>query len=95
RELLTVLAPKAPEDAPEQHMEESKLRAFLATVPLEHLRESGVLDSLLRIAEVSDTGAGGGGNGADDRAEEGIAEDAIDAMDLDHLIQLALEGDDS
>ncbi|MEU8517922.1 beta-ketoacyl reductase [Kitasatospora sp. NPDC048722] len=66
--------------------ERARLRALVESVPLERLRRSGVLDALLRLAD---------GVPAEDgpEAEDAPEADAIDAMDLDDLVQAALRND--
>ncbi|NUT41653.1 MAG: KR domain-containing protein, partial [Thermoactinospora sp.] len=60
---------------------DAEVRQFLTTIPISRLREAGLLDSLLRLA------------GPDDREPDNPTEaEAIDTMDADLLIQLALEG---
>jgi acyl carrier protein len=68
--------------APTGGEDESALRQALATLPLARLREAGVLDVLMQLAELSD------------RAELSAASDTtseIDAMDVDDLVQRALD----
>ncbi|MFB7085171.1 SDR family NAD(P)-dependent oxidoreductase [Streptomyces sp. NPDC056296] len=63
------------------------VRAALASIPLEKLRESGLLDSLLELA---------GGRPAPDEVGNAApgrpSIDAMDAMDAESLINLALDG---
>ncbi|MEV6638218.1 SDR family NAD(P)-dependent oxidoreductase [Actinoplanes sp. NPDC051470] len=73
-----LLAPAEPEPVPE----EQELRRVLAGVPMARFREAGVLDTLLRLAGVTDPA----GPGPDDDA-------AVDAMDTDALIKHVLEGE--
>ena len=61
--------------------EEERLRRVLAAVPLSRLREIGVLDALLSLAGVTDPGA---------EPDTGDAA-AIDEMDADALVRMALE----
>ncbi|UYM23001.1 beta-ketoacyl reductase [Streptomyces albus] len=71
--------------------EERAVRAALAQVPMDRLRESGLLDQLLDLA-----GQDPAGTGTDQEAEPSGAGDAydasIDAMDVDGLVQAALNG---
>ncbi|MFE7486560.1 type I polyketide synthase [Kitasatospora sp. NPDC057541] len=64
---------------------EARLRQTLATVPLSRLRESGLLEALLRLAEP------GTGEPAPD--DPGTAE-SIETMDVDDLVELALGDSD-
>ncbi|GAA3413292.1 hypothetical protein GCM10018952_29360 [Streptosporangium vulgare] len=60
---------------------DAEVRQFLTTIPISRLREAGLLDSLFRLARL------------DDRDANNPTEaEAIDTMDADLLIQLALEG---
>jgi NADP-dependent 3-hydroxy acid dehydrogenase YdfG len=66
--------------------DEADLRRTLATIPLARLRAAGLLDTLVRLARTdteptSDEPAGPGGS--------------IDEMDLDSLVQMALDGNES
>jgi NAD(P)-dependent dehydrogenase (short-subunit alcohol dehydrogenase family)/acyl carrier protein len=65
--------------------DESETRRILTSIPLDRLKEAGLLEALLRIA--------------DDRAEtpqpaRGDVIDTIDLMDVDGLIQKALDSSD-
>ncbi|MEU4626873.1 SDR family NAD(P)-dependent oxidoreductase, partial [Actinoplanes sp. NPDC023801] len=64
--------------------QETALRAALATVPLARLRDAGVLDVLLRVAGLATD---------DEPAGNGPAAEEIDDLDVDALIQIALEND--
>ncbi|MEU6238559.1 SDR family NAD(P)-dependent oxidoreductase, partial [Kitasatospora sp. NPDC047058] len=63
---------------------EEKLRKALATVPLSRFRDAGLMEALMRLADVRDDALMG------DQGED--AED-IDALDADSLIRLALDGE--
>jgi hypothetical protein len=56
-----------------------------SAIPLARLRESGVLDTLLTLAGIEDGQAGRGGQ--DD------AEERIDALDVESLVQMSLAGE--
>jgi acyl carrier protein len=63
--------------------EEDRVRAALASVPVERLREAGLLDVLLRLA------------GAQSEAAEPVADRAeVDDMDAAELIRMAMNGSD-
>ncbi|WP_344960247.1 SDR family NAD(P)-dependent oxidoreductase [Saccharothrix longispora] len=81
RGLAGVLAPDAP--VAEEADEEGRVRALLATVPLDRLRDLGLLDALLAL-----------GDGADRDEDDRAADDAaVDDMDLDALVRAALDAD--
>jgi acyl transferase domain-containing protein/acyl carrier protein len=65
---------------------ETEVRRVLSSIPLGRLREAGLLDSLLELA--------GGENGGAQPAGEAQA-DAIDAMDVESLVAMTLNGADS
>ncbi len=69
-----------PDGAPAPSADEARLRAFLASVPIEQLRGIGALAPLLRLAS--------------EDAAMPEDDDAVDAMDLDELVQAALENGD-
>ncbi|SNT63927.1 Acyl transferase domain-containing protein [Streptosporangium subroseum] len=64
---------------------DAEIRAALAAISVERLRESGLLPRLLRLAPADQ------GRPAPEPAEPA---DDLDAMDLDDLVKLALGGDD-
>lgn len=84
-----VLDELALDDTAETDDEEARVRRLLAAVPLDRLRSAGMLDGLLALAGDAPGGApdpsgtGEDGSGADDGA--------IDEMDLDDLVQAALD----
>ncbi|MGW0518433.1 type I polyketide synthase [Crossiella sp. NPDC003009] len=63
---------------------EQRIRAALATLPLTRLREAGLLDTLLRLAD--------GGEPVESTVDDG---EDLDEMDADDLVRLALQGSDS
>ncbi|MFF1465895.1 acyl carrier protein, partial [Streptomyces sp. NPDC058330] len=63
---------------------EDRLRKALATVPLSRFREAGLIEALMRLADVHD------GALATDKGEE--VED-IDELDAESLIRLALDSE--
>ncbi|WP_434101058.1 SDR family NAD(P)-dependent oxidoreductase [Streptomyces malaysiensis] len=71
---------------PDVDPEEARVRALLASIPLERLRRAGLLDTLTELA--------GGKDQAEPDAEEKET-DSIDAMDDDDLIDMMLEDLDS
>jgi NAD(P)-dependent dehydrogenase (short-subunit alcohol dehydrogenase family)/acyl carrier protein len=65
---------------------EAEIRAALASVSVARFRESGLLGELMRLA----------GPAADrTTTDTGDRKASIDAMDVDHLVKLALDGDHS
>nr|WP_268250124.1 type I polyketide synthase [Streptomyces albaduncus] len=86
-----VLGRLLPGDTPGgESTDESALRAVLASVPLDRLREIGVLEPLLKLAGRAQEPAAGAqaeGTGAED-----VSDASIDAMEVDDLVQAALNG---
>ncbi|WEO99621.1 SDR family NAD(P)-dependent oxidoreductase [Streptomyces sp. FXJ1.172] len=64
--------------------QETAVREALMSLSLERLREAGLVDVLLRLAEAGDTTDGSGG-------EAGSEQASIATMGLDDLVQLALD----
>ncbi|MFC8189193.1 SDR family NAD(P)-dependent oxidoreductase [Streptomyces sp. NPDC057305] len=85
--LLTDLAPGpgAAED------DEERVRALLRTIPLDRLRDEGLLESLLALGAGDEAAAGRGHDPDTDTHDTRTAEESIDAMDAESLISLALE----
>ncbi|MEU9704083.1 SDR family NAD(P)-dependent oxidoreductase [Streptomyces sp. NPDC047981] len=84
--LVTALAPEpatAPADAPD----ENEVRRLIAALPVDRLRQAGLLDGLLRLAHETAAGSGTEATSADpqDSAD-------IDDMDVDALIRMARAG---
>ncbi|MER5785053.1 acyl carrier protein, partial [Streptomyces mobaraensis] len=77
-------SPAGAHGAPAQS--DAEVRALLTSLPITRLREAGLIEVLLKLA-----------SGPDDKpaAEAEEKAEAIDAMDLDDLIQLAMEGGNS
>jgi Phosphopantetheine attachment site len=77
-----------PDTAPEAELEpgEAEVRRALSSIPLGRLRGAGLLEALLELA--------GGEQGAAPPVGEDSA-DAIDAMDLESLVAMTLDGADS
>ncbi|WP_367319610.1 type I polyketide synthase [Streptomyces sp. HUAS ZL42] len=82
--LLTVLAPE-PSSAVAGTPDETEIRRVLASVPVDSLRQAGLLDGLLRLAHDVDAAAGERSGGSDE-PEDGA--DLIDDMDVDALIRM-------
>ncbi|MET9701204.1 type I polyketide synthase [Streptomyces sp. NPDC006529] len=74
--------------------QDAELRRTLATIPLGRIREAGLIEELLRLADPG-TPDGGSGHGAGegDAAGDSLGSlDSIDEMDLQDLLDLALDG---
>ncbi|MCX2928496.1 type I polyketide synthase, partial [Streptomyces sp. NEAU-W12] len=85
-----VLGELLPGDTPGgETTDENALRAVLASVSLDRLRELGVLEPLLKLAGriPAAAGAQAEGTGAED-----VSDASIDAMEVDDLVQAALNG---
>ncbi|MGY3339620.1 acyl transferase domain-containing protein/acyl carrier protein [Streptomyces filamentosus] len=86
RHLGDQLAPALPAGPDEPGTDpESRVRSALRTIPLDRLRESGLLDSLLELAGFD---AGPGDEAAGTGTDAGID---IDDMDAESLISMALD----
>ncbi|WP_078857234.1 type I polyketide synthase [Streptomyces sp. NBRC 109706] len=94
RRLAAEVAPAAPADT-DHTGDEARIRRILTSVPLDRLRTAGLLDTLLGLGEESTatTTNGGAAGQATDAAEDVDAEN-LDAMDLEQLVQMALDSDD-
>ncbi|WP_220450130.1 type I polyketide synthase [Kitasatospora xanthocidica] len=71
--------------APEGDADELALREAIAAIPLARIRQAGLLDLLLQLADPAQD------NGADSRTDT----ESIDGMDAEDLIRIALDGKDS
>ncbi|MEU9968285.1 type I polyketide synthase [Streptomyces malaysiensis] len=94
--LLTELIPDGPGHGPghghgytpayaDTDPQDAELRRTLATIPMSRIREAGLLDTLLRLADPQATTSDP--NRVEDDAE------SIDEMDVQHLIDMALDLD--
>ncbi|MEU1800712.1 type I polyketide synthase [Streptomyces sp. NPDC019937] len=86
--LLEQLAPEEPGHVPadvDLDPQDAALRRTLATIPMSRIREAGLLDTLLQLADPQ--AATPGTSRAEDDAE------SIDDMDVQHLIDMALDLD--
>ncbi|MBI0315227.1 acyl carrier protein, partial [Streptomyces javensis] len=90
--LLTELVPDGPGHGPGHALpdvdldpQDAELRRTLATIPMSRIREAGLLDTLLRLAEPQ------AATSDPSRAEDGA--ESIDEMDVQHLIDMALDLD--
>jgi acyl transferase domain-containing protein/NADPH:quinone reductase-like Zn-dependent oxidoreductase/acyl carrier protein len=63
--------------------EDTAVRASLASIPVERLREAGLLDTLLALADTATE---------ENRAEPAATGDGIDDMDVDDLVRMAMGG---
>ncbi|MEU7474232.1 type I polyketide synthase [Streptomyces sp. NPDC044984] len=86
-----VLGRLLPDDTPGgETTDETALRAVLASVPLDRLREIGVLEPLLKLAGRTQQPAAGAQ--AEHTGAEDVSDASIDAMEVDDLVQAALNG---
>ncbi|CAM5606668.1 Polyketide synthase OS=Streptomyces antimycoticus OX=68175 GN=SANT12839_037350 PE=4 SV=1 [Streptomyces antimycoticus] len=90
--LLTELIPDGPGHGPghatahvDTDPQDAELRRTLATIPMGRIREAGLLDTLLRLADPQ--AATSDPSRVEDEAE------SIDEMDVQHLIDMALDLD--
>ncbi|MFC7639645.1 beta-ketoacyl reductase [Streptosporangium lutulentum] len=67
-------------------VDELEIRRALSSIPIHRLREAGLTETLLRLASLTD-------DDSDPRTK--ATGEEIDAMDVDHLIQMALDGSQS
>ncbi|WP_217193254.1 type I polyketide synthase, partial [Streptomyces buecherae] len=67
-------------------LEEDRIREALASVPLARFREAGLMDTLLELAQISESGS--------ESAPQEELSSAVDTMDVDDLVQRALGGAD-
>ncbi len=81
-QLCLIASPRA-SDGLSGDGQEAELRAAISSIPLVRLRETGLLDALLRLA-------GSGGESAPDGESE--MRDDIDSLDVESLVRIALEG---
>nr|WP_269810037.1 beta-ketoacyl reductase [Kineosporia rhizophila] len=79
-----VLGQLMPEEQPD---EESRVRELLATLSLAQLRRSGLLDTLLQLADAPEAEASSNGH-------SNGSSDGLDQMDLDELVRVALQNED-
>ncbi|QNI07344.1 type I polyketide synthase [Mycobacterium kubicae] len=77
-------------DAPQAAPGEAELQRVVASIPVKRLRQAGVLDLLLSLANESD----GNGQATGPAAPDGSSEDDLADMDLDALVNAALMNDD-
>ncbi|MEU8465526.1 type I polyketide synthase [Streptomyces sp. NPDC029003] len=92
RHLLGLLRPAPDPDA----REDARIRELLRTVPIEALRGAGVLELILACAGTAGTAGTDGPDGTDGAAGTDTAPadpdaDGLSAMDLDALLDLALD----
>ncbi|KUO06364.1 type I polyketide synthase [Streptomyces sp. DSM 15324] len=88
--LRSLLLADGDEEA-ETRTEDEKVRKALASIPLARIRDAGLMDILLRLADVDDAVAFTMDEGEIEPADE----DSIDSMDAESLLRIAFEGSDS
>jgi polyketide synthase 12 len=86
----TELLGTARQDTPKAAPGEAELQRVVASIPVRRLRQAGVLDLLLALANEAD----GGVHGGQVAAPEATAERDIADMDLDDLVNAAFMNDD-
>ncbi|BBZ39972.1 polyketide synthase [Mycobacterium conspicuum] len=69
---------------------EAEIQRVVASIPVKRLRQAGVLELLLELANEAD----GGGQSAQPKAGDAAGEKSIADMDLDDLVNTALLNDD-
>ncbi|WP_413116632.1 type I polyketide synthase [Streptomyces sp. CY1] len=83
--LETNMFPEA-DEAALKDPEEDRIREALAAIPLARFREAGLMDALLELAQISESGS--------ELEPQEELNSAVDAMDVDDLVQRALGGAD-
>ncbi|SOD68104.1 KR domain-containing protein, partial [Streptomyces zhaozhouensis] len=86
----SLLSQLAPPDRSDTAKEEQRVRLALQSIPLERLRDAGLMADLLQLAGLADEEATASHNGLDDQGEKLD----IDAMDTESLISMALDNSD-
>jgi acyl carrier protein len=76
----------SPETEDGADSQDSKLRTFLASVPLSRLRDAGLIESLMQLAGIHEDASA-------EQAEEKI--ESIDALDAESLVRMALDSGDA
>ncbi|MEE4582846.1 type I polyketide synthase [Streptomyces antimycoticus] len=83
--LETNMFPRA-SGADQNDPEEDRIREALASIPLARFREAGLMDALLELAHISESGS--------EPVPQEEMNSAVDEMDVDDLVQRALGGAD-
>ncbi|GAA1695397.1 type I polyketide synthase [Streptomyces yatensis] len=83
--LETNMFPQA-SGAEQNDPEEDRIREALASIPLARFREAGLMDALLELAHISESGS--------EPVPQEEMNSAVDEMDVDDLVQRALGGAD-
>ncbi|MEU2065257.1 SDR family NAD(P)-dependent oxidoreductase, partial [Streptomyces sp. NPDC013455] len=82
----------APQDGAASAVGAAELRGLLSSIPVDRLREAGLLDRLLELAApAAGSTAASSGSAAAEPAQRSVSAEDIDAMDIDSLIDLAHE----
>jgi polyketide synthase 12 len=82
-----VLAEHLAEELAPAGTEEDRIRLAIAAIPMQRLRDAGLLDGLLDLAGIKGASTGG------PEPEQDSTADDIDDLDTDALIAMALDGD--
>ncbi|MET9836154.1 beta-ketoacyl reductase, partial [Streptomyces sp. NPDC006385] len=88
--LRSLIFPDEDEEA-DNRTEDERVRKALASIPLARIRDSGLMDILLRLADVDEAIE----FTMDEGEIESADEDSIDSMDAESLLRIAFEGSDS
>ncbi|MGW0538656.1 SDR family NAD(P)-dependent oxidoreductase [Streptomyces sp. NPDC003032] len=80
--------PAGPDAAARPDADEAEVRRLLSTIPVTRLRETGVLDTLLRLAAPVDHPSDTEGDDDPDATDAVDAMDTIDAMGVDDLLRM-------
>ncbi|WP_030843808.1 beta-ketoacyl reductase, partial [Streptomyces hygroscopicus] len=88
--LRELFFPGSGEDA-DAASQDAGVRAALATIPLARLRDAGLMDILLRLADYGNAAAATG----DEGEKESVDAESIDSMDAESLLRMAFENVDS
>ncbi|QLH24136.1 type I polyketide synthase [Streptomyces sp. Rer75] len=88
--LRELFFPGGGEDA-DAESQDAGVREALATIPLARLRDAGLMDILLRLADYGNAAAYTG----DEGEKETVDEESIDSMDAESLLRMAFENVDS
>ncbi len=89
--VLTRLFPDRQET--DRDPDEAEIRRALATIPLDRIRQLGLMDMLLRLADPASDAQGRDPSGADGQAVAfGDQVKLIDTMDVEELVKQAMQG---
>nr|WP_251018743.1 type I polyketide synthase [Streptomyces sp. ISL-11] len=87
--LRTLLSPESGQDT-ELLPYEARVREALTTIPLARIRDAGLMDILLQLADFQDEDRTG-----DEAHEEPVDAESIDSMDAESLLRMAFDSTES